>query len=121
MTGKGLVYASLAQFHAAEVAMDQQKYGEQVSRLKEAQKLMDQSNSYLPNTFPEQSARVRKALDLATKDNDFIYHEKVADFKSLPLLAKAPLAKPNVTFPLSSRFKDLFESLVLKIQIRNLE
>uniref|UniRef100_A0A914GYL8 BRO1 domain-containing protein n=1 Tax=Globodera rostochiensis TaxID=31243 RepID=A0A914GYL8_GLORO len=97
VAGKGLVFASLAQFHAAETSLEEHKYGEQ---------------AYLPNAFLEESALVKKELERATRDNDFIYHERVPDFKTLPLLPKAPLAKPNVTFPLSTRFKDLFESLV---------
>lgn len=112
VSGKGLGFAALAQYHASELAMEGQQYGEQVSRLREAQKLMDQSGSYLPNAYPEEAALLRKALERATRDNDFIYHERVPDFKTLPLLAKAALAKPNVQFPLSTRFKDLFESLV---------
>ncbi|KAL3103138.1 hypothetical protein niasHS_002324 [Heterodera schachtii] len=112
VTGKGLVFASLAQFHAAEAALDEQKYGEQVTRLAEAQKLFDQSKSYLANAFSEEGVLIKKGLERAIRDNDFIYHDRVPDFKTLPLLPKVTLAKPNVTFPLSTRFKDLFESLI---------
>ena len=119
MTGKALAYSSLAQFHAGELAGEDQTFGEQITRLKEAQRLMDQSNTYLSNAFPQQSAALKKALERAVKDNDFIYHERVPEFKILPLLAKAVLAKPiPVASPLSPRFKDLFESLV-PIQVQS--
>jgi programmed cell death 6-interacting protein len=113
VTGKGFAFGALAQFHAAEVAGDDQSYGEQIARLKEARRLMDQSTSYIPNAFPEQVALINKAEERATKDNNFIYHARVPDFKTLPLLNKAALAKPSaIIHPLSPRFKDLFESLV---------
>ena len=35
-----------------------------------------------------------QALANAKKDNDLIYHDKVPDINSLPLIDKAPVAKP---------------------------
>ena len=103
----------MAQYHSGEISGEEQAYGEQIARLKEAQRLMDQSNSYIPSGFPEQTAIIRKTLERSIKDNDFIYHARVPDFKTLSLLSKAALAKPSaVPTPLSPRFKDLFESLV---------
>jgi len=119
VTGKGMAYAALGQYHAAEVASEHQAFGEQISRLQEAQRIMDQAISYVPSSYAEQNSQIKKALEKANKDNSFIYHERIPDFKMLPLLAKAALAKPMaVNFPLSPRFKDLFESLVpIAIQV----
>lgn len=48
----------------------------------------------------------------ARKDNDFIYHERIPDIKSVTPIGKALLAKP---LPLPERFssstRDLFEKL----------
>jgi len=108
-----MAFGALAQFYAAEYAKDNQTFGEQISRLKEASKLMDQSISYYSNGFSEENVLIKKSLETAVKDNDFIYHERVADFKSLPPLQKISLAKPStISGPISARFKDMFESLV---------
>lgn len=114
VTGKGLGFAALGQFYAAESAKEDSSFGEQISRLREAAKLMDQSNSYYSNGFSEESILIKKSLESAVKDNDFIYHERIVDFKSLAPLQKICLAKPtNIGGThLSARFKDLFESLV---------
>nr|CAD2192849.1 unnamed protein product [Meloidogyne enterolobii] len=113
VTAKGMAFGALAQFYAAEYAKDNQTFGEQISRLKEASKLMDQAISYCSNGFSEENALIKKSLETAVKDNDFIYHERVADFKSLPPLQKICLAKPStISGPISARFKDMFESLV---------
>ncbi|KAH7731130.1 alix-SF [Aphelenchoides avenae] len=114
VAGKSLAYNALAQFQQAEACGESKDIGEQLSRLKEADKLMEQSKTYVPSgTFGTEQALIKKSLAQATKDNDFLYHERVPDFKTLPLLPKAALAKPlPVNFPLSPRFKDLFESLV---------
>ncbi|KHN82501.1 Apoptosis-linked protein [Toxocara canis] len=114
VTGKSLAMSALAQYHQAMVNADAKEIGEQLSRLTEAQSLMNQANSYLPSsTFATQTALIQKAYTAAKKDNDFIYHERVADFRSLPALPKAALAKPlPVNFPMTPRFKDMFSSLV---------
>lgn len=43
--------------------------------------------------FQDHINRAQKALVESKKDNDFIYHERVPDAKSLPAIGKAPLAK----------------------------
>jgi programmed cell death 6-interacting protein len=42
----------------------------------------------------------------ARKDNDFVYHERLPDPKSLEAILAQPIAKPApVTFPLTPDFK----------------
>ena len=57
--------------------------------------------------------RTEKALTEAKKDNDFIYHERIPEEKSLTPIGKAAVAKPT---PMPERFgtekTDLFEELV---------
>ncbi|KAI1724665.1 BRO1-like domain-containing protein [Ditylenchus destructor] len=115
VTGKSLAYSAIAQHHQAQVVGEAKEIGEQISRLKEAARLMEQTNNYLPLTsnFSSDNAAIKKALEQAVKDNDFIYHERIPEFRTLAALPKAPLAKAlPVTMPMSPRFKDLFESLV---------
>lgn len=47
------------------------------------------------------------------KDNDFIYHERIPDIKSLEPIGKANVAKLlTMSQPLNPNFKDLFEDLM---------
>uniref|UniRef100_A0A8R1TL16 BRO1 domain-containing protein n=1 Tax=Onchocerca volvulus TaxID=6282 RepID=A0A8R1TL16_ONCVO len=112
--GKALGLSALAQYHKAFDNADSKNIGEQLSRLTESHSLMQQANSYMPHgTFDVQFAAIEKAYASAKKDNDFIYHERIADFRSLPQLPKAAVAKViPVVFPMTPRFKDMFSSLV---------
>lgn len=58
-------------------------------------------------SFPFKYAEtiIQRDVNAATKDNDFIYHARIPDIKSLPPIGRAPLAKPIMpTFPLSDKF-----------------
>lgn len=73
MNGKFLALSALAQFHASQVSGDAKEIGEQISRLNESKKLMEQANSYLSSQpFATEYAAIQKALTQANKDNDFI-------------------------------------------------
>lgn len=62
--------------------------------------------------FVEYATKIQRNLTEAKKNNDFIYHERVPDVKSLPPLGKAMLAK-QLPLPerFSANFKDLFDRL----------
>ncbi|VDK84872.1 unnamed protein product [Litomosoides sigmodontis] len=112
--GKALGFSALAQYHKALDNGNSKNIGEQLSRLIESQSLMQQAISYMPSgTFDMHNTAIEKAYAAAKKDNDFIYHERIVDFRSLPPLPKAAVAKlVPVTFPMTPRFKDMFSSLV---------
>uniref|UniRef100_A0A1I7ZGC7 BRO1 domain-containing protein n=1 Tax=Steinernema glaseri TaxID=37863 RepID=A0A1I7ZGC7_9BILA len=120
VNAKGLALCALAQYHQANVNADSKDIGEQLSRLTEAMRLMELTGNYVPSsTFTAHQKAIEKAHAGAKKDNDFIYHERVADFRSLPALPKAALAKPITPGDyLSPRFKDMFSSLV-PVQIQS--
>ena len=58
--------------------------------------------------FYEQTNKATRALEEAKKDNDFIYHERIPDYKNLPAVGKAPVAKAT---PLPARFSQNFKGI----------
>lgn len=65
-----------------------------------------QVRSNKPNLAADLIAKAQRHLTEALKDNDFIYHERIPDHKSLEPIGRAPLAKPTPLSPrLSSNFK----------------
>ena len=69
-----------------------------------------------------------KAHQLAKKDNDFIYHERIPDFKSLAAVGKAavakalPVAKPmSANFKVSGRQKSSYPTLEHRIALVDCE
>ncbi|CAD91697.1 Apoptosis-linked gene 2-interacting protein X 1 [Caenorhabditis elegans] len=109
VSGKNLAYQALAQYHQSEVCGEARQIGEQLSRLAESLKLFDTAQKYLPRDITgiwDIYPSVSKAHAAAKKDNDFIYHEKVSDFRTLPTLPKAVLAKPTpMQTPMTPSFR----------------
>uniref|UniRef100_A0A7I5E8C2 BRO1 domain-containing protein n=1 Tax=Haemonchus contortus TaxID=6289 RepID=A0A7I5E8C2_HAECO len=120
ITGKMFGFQAVSQLHQAGINAEQQEMSEQLSRLGEALKLSEMAAKYLPSgCMAEQFNSIQKMYTAAKKDNDFIYHERIADFRSLPVLPRAALAKAlPVTHPISPRFKDMFASVV-PVQVHN--
>ncbi|VDM96515.1 unnamed protein product [Thelazia callipaeda] len=114
ITGKSLGLSALAQYYKALDSAGTKEISEQLSRLNEALSLIQQAVSYMPHgTFDVHLSAIQKAYLSAKKDNDFIYHERIADFRSLPSLPKVAVAKVlPVMSPMTPRFKDMFSSLV---------
>lgn len=71
-----------------------------------------QSKSNRPQFFSEFALKIERNLTEAKKDNDFIYHERIPDVKSLTPIGKATLAK-QLPIPerFGTNFKDLFSGL----------
>ncbi|PIC36081.1 hypothetical protein B9Z55_015209 [Caenorhabditis nigoni] len=122
VNGKTIAYQAIAQFYQSEVNGENRQYGEQVSRLAGSLKLFEAAQEYLPKDITgiwDIYPTVSMAHTAAKKDNDFIYHERVADFQSLPGLEKAVLAKPTpITNPITPNFIDMFSTLV-PVQVHN--
>ncbi|KAI1721063.1 BRO1-like domain-containing protein [Ditylenchus destructor] len=116
VTGKKQLYSALAQFHQTQALADaKDDFGEQLSRLGEAQKLLNKAKSAASNSafYKETVEKVTKALEKAKRENDYIYHAHPPEFSTLPELPKTALVKPTpVQFPMSTSFTDLFETLV---------
>jgi len=118
MSVKHLLFQSKMEFHAGNQAQDERKYGLKLARLERAKDFADQaaSKSNIAAFTPVLRANqdeIGKAAAAAKKDNDFVYHERLPDPKSLEMIIAQPIAKPTpVTFPLTADFRDLFASLV---------
>lgn len=51
---------------------------------------------------------IGKAATAAHKDNDFVYHERLPDVKTMEAIMPQPIAKPlPVTFPLTPDFRGI--------------
>ncbi|CAL4062254.1 unnamed protein product [Meganyctiphanes norvegica] len=115
VAGKQAGYLALAQYHQSRVCNANKAVGEEIARLKQAieQFKAAQVRSGDMTAFADSLGRAERALQDAEKDNNFIYHERIPDVKSLPIINKAAVAK-STPMPerFSSSFTDLFESLV---------
>lgn len=72
-----------------------------------AKELMQAAQNRGGNTFcfKTDTARIERCLEDAVKDNNFIYHDKIPDVKSLQPVGKAPVAKAlPLNSPMSERF-----------------
>ncbi|XP_063423145.1 programmed cell death 6-interacting protein-like isoform X1 [Mytilus trossulus] len=113
---KQAAFHAMAEFYQSCVCKEARSYGEQIARLQHANDLMAASSQRGGTTFNfrNEQGKIQRELQSAKKDNDFIYHDKVPDVKTLDPIGKAQIAKPS---PLPSRefsdkFQDLFSKLV---------
>ncbi|CAF0836314.1 unnamed protein product [Didymodactylos carnosus] len=115
---KNLLFLSKVELHAAKQAQADKKYGLQIARLEKAKEFADQavSKCSVPAFNPTLRAaqeEINKMLTAARKDNDFVYHERIPDHRTLDTILAQQIAKPlPVQFPLTTDFRDLFASLV---------
>ncbi|CAL1536222.1 unnamed protein product [Lymnaea stagnalis] len=112
---KQAAFHGMAEYYQSCVAQQSKSYGEEIARLQHAQELLTASQSRGGTTFnfKQELAKVQRALETATKDNNFIYHDKIPDVKALQPIGKAVVAKAApLAQPMSSKFNDLFEKIV---------
>ncbi|KDR23230.1 programmed cell death 6-interacting protein [Zootermopsis nevadensis] len=115
VAGKQAAYHGLAEYYQSLVCKANKSVGEEIARLEHALELFKaaQQRSGKPSFFQDYANKSQRNLTEAKKDNDFIYHERIPDVKSLPPVGKALLAKTlPVPERLSQNFKDLFVELV---------
>lgn len=114
---KQQAYQGVAEYYQAIVAQQKKEFGEQISRLTKALEYLRAAESKvaipLTNKFKEIINKATQALEEVKRDNDFIYHVKVPEHKTLPLINKAVLAKatdlPEMFVPGET---DMFQSLL---------
>lgn len=115
VSGKQTAYHGLAEYYQSLVCKANKTVGEEIARLEHASELLKsaQQKTGKPTYFQDYINKAQRNLSEAKKDNDFIYHERIPDIKSLTPVGKALLAKAlPVPERLSQNFKDLFDELV---------
>ncbi|XP_063230755.1 programmed cell death 6-interacting protein [Bacillus rossius redtenbacheri] len=115
VAGKQAAYHGLSQYYSGLIAKASKNIGEELARLEHAQELFKaaQLRSGKPSFFQDFANKAQRAYAEVKKDNDFIYHERIPDVKSLPPIGKAMVAKLlPVPERMSQSFRDLFDELV---------
>jgi len=114
--GKQALYNGLAQYHESKVCNAEKNIGEEIARLENALRLLKASMER--SVHPDQCNastwynKAEKALAEAKKDNDFIYHERIPEYKNLKLIGKAAVAKATpLPEKLGNSSKVLFDEL----------
>lgn len=115
VAAKQMAFRGLAHYYQSLVCRANKAVGEEISRLQFAVDQLKGAQSRIaqPGYLQEQVTKASRNLAEASKDNDFIYHERIPDVKQLEPIARAPIAKP---LPMQDKWaqggKDLFEKLV---------
>ena len=61
----------------------------------------------------QQMTTVQNAFEKAKKENDYVYHERIPDYKTLSPIERAAIAKATpIKLPISEDFRDLFSTMV---------
>lgn len=116
ITVKQAAFLGVAEYYQSLVVGQNKNFGEQIARLSKSVEMFrsaDTKTVHMPSKLRELESKAMRGLEDAKKDNDFIYHAKIPDYKSLAAIGKAPLAKPT---ELPTKFRpnapDLFEKLL---------
>lgn len=114
---KQLAFHGIAEYYQAMVAKQNKEFGEQICRLTKALEFLNSIESKvsipLAEKFKEFISKANQSLDEVKRDNDFIYHAKIPEYKTLTPISKALLAKcsnlPDMFYPGET---DLLEGLL---------
>lgn len=120
MQAKQLVYSAISDYHQSAVAGTSKKFGEEIAWLNHALESFRQAESKcaLAEFLQTYQKKITRRFEEAVKENDFIYHARVPEFRLLDPVERFSLVKPA---PVASKFlpdsSDLFENLLpLKAQ-----
>lgn len=118
VAAKQQAFRGLAQLYQSLVCRANKAVGEEIARLQLAAEQLRAAAPRLPQAplLAEQLTRATRHLAEATKDNDFIYHERVPDARQLEPVGRAAVAK---ALPVPARWtaappagRDLFAALL---------
>ncbi|XP_063911920.1 programmed cell death 6-interacting protein isoform X2 [Zophobas morio] len=114
IAGKQAALHAVSEFYQSLVCKNSKLIGEEITRLEHSVALFQTASQRAgKNFFQELQHKAQRNLNDAKKDNDFIYHERIPDIKSVDPIGKAQPAKVlPLTQPMSQNFKDLFTELV---------
>ncbi|KAJ5069972.1 pcd6 interacting protein-related [Anaeramoeba ignava] len=116
---KKLYFKAIANQYEAKFLESTQEYGKRVSRLQLANSFAKTMSNYLKNcsylkeTVERLQKIIQKETELATKENDTIYHSEIPDMNSLSEIPAQSLVTPT-PFPDLNQYLDgdPFEGLV---------
>lgn len=96
VSAKQSAFRGLTQLYQALVCRANKAVGEEIARLTLAEEQLKhaQARVGVAGYLQEHVTRAARNLASATKDNDFIYHERVPEPAQLEPVARAPIAKP---------------------------
>jgi programmed cell death 6-interacting protein len=112
---KQLAYSAISDYHQSSVANAAKKFGEEIAWLNHSVESFKQAETKSPlNEFLQTcQKKATKRQEEAIKENDFIYHARVPEFRLLDSVERFSLVKP---LPLPPKFspdtKDLFQGLL---------
>ncbi|CAG2104677.1 unnamed protein product [Medioppia subpectinata] len=114
---KQAAFHGIAEYFQSIACLQNKDFGDQITRLQKAVDCFKGAESRgtlsFNQTFKEYLNKASILLEEAKKDNDFIYHAKVPEYKSLTTIGRAQLAKPGAVperfFPNNP---DMFEKLL---------
>lgn len=113
---KQLAFKGIAEYYQGLTCGQAQNFGEQLCRLTQAVEMLKSAaakSTLFPRSLSDYQRKAASAYESARKDNEFIYHERIPDYKTVSAIGKAALAKAT---PIPAKFrpdeKDLFEALM---------
>lgn len=112
---KQLAYNAISDFHQSAVAGAAKKFGEEIAWLNHSVESFKQAETKSPlNEFLQTcNKKALKRQEEAIKENDFIYHARVPEFRLLESVERFSLVKP---VPMPTKFlpesNDLFKGLL---------
>lgn len=115
VAGKQVGFQALAEYYQSLVCKTKKDVGEEISRLQKALELMKnaEAKGILAPDFKDYMAKMNHNYEESKKDNDFIYHARIPEYKSLAPIGKAALAKPIMPGEkLNSDSQDMFSALL---------
>jgi programmed cell death 6-interacting protein len=110
LAGKQAMFHALSEYHRAEHECNEKNIGEQLARLSKSLELLKiaEQRGGKEIDIKQLTTNVKNAFEKAKKENDYVYHERVPDYKSLGPIDRAPLAKTTpIKFPISDEFRGL--------------
>lgn len=96
VNSKQAAFGAVAELHQALVCQAKKDVGEELARLGHAMELMKtaEARAGVAFSFRDDAKKIARIYEETKKDNDFIYHARVPEVKSLAPIGKAVLAKP---------------------------
>jgi programmed cell death 6-interacting protein len=115
LAGKQAMFHALSEYHRAEHENSEKNIGEQLARLGKSLELFKIAEQRGGKEFAVNkiAVNVQNAFEKAKKENEYVYNERVPDYKTLKPIDRAALAKATpIKLPISDDFRGTHAILV---------